>query len=265
MLARACWTSPCRPPLVVAGDGTDYRLARYIIAPYLRSYATKSLDSDPTTVTAAVPRLAVRKAPQARPKSEWDHLFPRYNIDDSSWDVEDIEGYRPWGWFPLRVGDRVGGRFTLLHKVGHDVTGTRWIARHQQVLSPYPGHIAEIKAFSAAATKHARAARELQATKTLQGSRRPSARLPPDDPLYHIQIPYENFEEKPKRMDDLHAFHVYASFGPRVTDIARYSSVDGVEGRLDTSVSRKVIKDVTSAVATMHEHAIIHGGKGLTL
>jgi serine/threonine protein kinase len=159
-------------------------------------------------------------------------------------------------------GDRVGGRFTLLHKVGHDSTGTRWIARHQQVLSPYSSHLAEVKSFSALDTKEGRSTRELEATKTLQGSRRPSARLLPDDPLYQIQVPYESFEEK--RLGDSHAFHVYASFGPRVTDIVRYSPLKGVEGRLDTAISRKIIKDITAAVASMHDRGVIHGGQSST-
>ncbi|KAE9369241.1 kinase-like protein [Stipitochalara longipes BDJ] len=44
-------------------------------------------------------------------------------------DVENIEGYQPGGYHPVTIGDRVGGQYKIIHKLGFGGFATVWLAR----------------------------------------------------------------------------------------------------------------------------------------
>ena len=48
-------------------------------------------------------------------------------------DVEDREEYRPGGFHPVHIGDRLGtaGRFRVIHKLGRGGLATVWLCRDQ--------------------------------------------------------------------------------------------------------------------------------------
>jgi serine/threonine protein kinase len=51
------------------------------------------------------------------------YMFPSFD------DVENIEYYRPGGYHPVRIGDRIGGRYKIIHKLGYGGFRTVWLAR----------------------------------------------------------------------------------------------------------------------------------------
>jgi hypothetical protein len=83
--------------------------------------------------------------PESSEKSrmyESDHDVDE-NVDDGlveqlyerGWlpDVEDREEYRPGGFHPVHIGDRLGtaGRFRVIHKLGRGGLATVWLCRDQ--------------------------------------------------------------------------------------------------------------------------------------
>lgn len=53
---------------------------------------------------------------------------PRY-MYSSFGDVENIEGYQVGGYHPITIGDRFGGQYIIIHKLGYGGFGTVWLAR----------------------------------------------------------------------------------------------------------------------------------------
>ena len=44
-------------------------------------------------------------------------------------ETEKLEKYDKGGFCPIHLGDRIGGRFTVVHKLGHGGFGTVWLVR----------------------------------------------------------------------------------------------------------------------------------------
>ena len=47
-------------------------------------------------------------------------------------DVEYLEGYRPGGYHPVTIGDLLGSRYRVVHKLGHGSNSTTWLAYDQK-------------------------------------------------------------------------------------------------------------------------------------
>ena len=47
-------------------------------------------------------------------------------------DVEMLERYRPGGYHPVTVGEQLGGRYFIVHKLGFGAYSTIWLARNQE-------------------------------------------------------------------------------------------------------------------------------------
>jgi serine/threonine-protein kinase SRPK3 len=58
-------------------------------------------------------------------------LEPTYMLPSFD-DVEEIEAYHPGGHHPVAIGDRVGGQYKIIHKLGYGGFGTVWLARDTQ-------------------------------------------------------------------------------------------------------------------------------------
>ena len=47
-------------------------------------------------------------------------------------EVEKLEYYKPGGYHPILIGDRLNGRYRIVHKLGYGSFSTTWLARDQQ-------------------------------------------------------------------------------------------------------------------------------------
>ncbi|KAK0751238.1 kinase-like domain-containing protein [Schizothecium vesticola] len=47
-------------------------------------------------------------------------------------DVEALEGYRPGGYHPVQIDDRLYTRYRIIHKLGHGTYSTAWLALDEQ-------------------------------------------------------------------------------------------------------------------------------------
>src|SRR5690349_2939382 len=47
-------------------------------------------------------------------------------------DVEKLERYRPGGYHPVTIGEQLGGRYSIVHKLGFGGYSTIWLARDQK-------------------------------------------------------------------------------------------------------------------------------------
>lgn len=47
-------------------------------------------------------------------------------------DVERLEDYRPGGYHPIRIDDRLHKRYRIVHKLGHGTFSTAWLALDEQ-------------------------------------------------------------------------------------------------------------------------------------
>lgn len=48
-------------------------------------------------------------------------------------DVERLDGYRPGGYHPVRLNDRLHGRYSIVEKLGHGSYSTIWLARDERL------------------------------------------------------------------------------------------------------------------------------------
>ncbi|KAM4058941.1 hypothetical protein HRG_008182 [Hirsutella rhossiliensis] len=48
-------------------------------------------------------------------------------------DVENLENYRPGGYHPIQIGDKLHSRYQVVHKLGYGTYSTTWLARDQQL------------------------------------------------------------------------------------------------------------------------------------
>jgi hypothetical protein len=55
---------------------------------------------------------------QHNDEDEAAHEGPWYMYQASD-EVENIENYRPGGYHPVNIGDRLGGQYKIIHKLGH--------------------------------------------------------------------------------------------------------------------------------------------------
>src|ERR1700733_2575098 len=46
--------------------------------------------------------------------------------------VEYLEGYRPGGYHPVTIGELLGNRYRVVHKLGHGSYSTTWLAHDQK-------------------------------------------------------------------------------------------------------------------------------------
>ncbi|RYC57579.1 hypothetical protein CHU98_g8630 [Xylaria longipes] len=49
-------------------------------------------------------------------------------------DVEDLSAYRPGGYHPIQIDDRLHNRCRIVHKLGHGTFSTAWLALDEQIL-----------------------------------------------------------------------------------------------------------------------------------
>lgn len=59
----------------------------------------------------------------AMPTSPYEH------VDD----VERLDFYRPGGYHPIEIGERLRGRYTVVHKLGFGSHSTTWLARDERL------------------------------------------------------------------------------------------------------------------------------------
>jgi len=47
-------------------------------------------------------------------------------------DVEKLERYCPGGYHPVTIGEQLGGKYSIVHKLGFGAYSTIWLARNQE-------------------------------------------------------------------------------------------------------------------------------------
>ncbi|KAJ3781178.1 kinase-like domain-containing protein [Lentinula aff. detonsa] len=163
--------------------------------------------------------------------------------------VEDAQEYQPGGLHPISIGDTfVGGRYRVIHKLGHGGSSTVWMARDHLQDAP-KGRVVTLKALRAdVSSKAASDIPELIIPRLL------AAVLPPSGDLQTIQ---DHF-----LVDGPNGTHrILISPFAGLSILAMYDSPGRVSGsrRLRATLARRVARQTATAVCHMHRAGIVHG------
>ncbi|KAJ3795609.1 kinase-like domain-containing protein [Lentinula aff. detonsa] len=163
--------------------------------------------------------------------------------------VEDAQEYQPGGLHPISIGDTfVGGRYRVIHKLGHGGSSTVWMARDHLQDAP-KGRVVTLKALRAdVSSKVASDIPELIIPRLL------AAVLPPSGDLRTIQ---DHF-----LVDGPNGTHrILISPFAGLSILAMYDSPGRVSGsrRLRATLARRVARQTATAVRHMHRAGIVHG------
>ena len=165
-----------------------------------------------------------------------------FKLDGCPFGYEDIEGYCPGGHHPVHLGDTLGSRYHVIHKLGHGGFANVWLCRDLTAKSPK--YIA-LKILMACFDDPV----ELSITGILKEKK--------DLDLLHypgakfICLPLKHLElESPA---GFHHSFVYPVAGPQISQIVqRFEDQD--------KMLRKVSLQAVQTMRTLHDAGICHGG-----
>ena len=169
--------------------------------------------------------------------------------------VEDPSKYKPGGYHPLEIGEKVhDSRYLILHRLGHGGYSTVWLALDQSYDSSAssdplrPRYVALKIGIASRGQKEANFLNELQA----QLRSRPA-----QDECRHVVRFLDYFQISGP--NGSHCCLVTELLGPSVADLHRYP---GIGGRywLPLPVARHVALLCAEALAVLHSQGIVHAG-----
>lgn len=160
-------------------------------------------------------------------------------------DVEPFFRYGPGGYHPVSIGDRLGARYRVLHKLGHGSYSTVWLARDEKLQK-----LVAVKVNTPDASP-----RESEIISFLNDS----AKVHDDSDASALgrgMIPHL-----------LDSFNINGPHGTHtciVTDLARCSVIEakrhGHYAPLMLPVARAIAAQLVLAVAYLHRSGVVHGG-----
>lgn len=146
--------------------------------------------------------------------------------------IEDVQRYRPGGFHPVNIGDMIGDKYKVLHKLGCGGFSTVWLARDMADQQLYA-----LKILAADAPQN-----EPDIIRYLTdtvGTHPNVSNLHSD---FTILGPYGS-----------HRCLVFSVLGPSVKQIRRT--------KLAADVLRDVARQIADGVAHLHQAGMCHGGK----
>ena len=151
-------------------------------------------------------------------------------------DVECPDYYCFGGFHPVHIGDTLGARYRIVHKLGYGSFSTTWLARDN--------HLQEYVAVKVGTAKSD--TKEIDVMAQLASKNETRALISPVLDRFHIQGPngaHPCLITTPARCSLAAAKDSYGIFRP--------------------DVSRSLAAQLVMAVACMHDHGYVHGGKFL--
>jgi serine/threonine-protein kinase SRPK3 len=166
--------------------------------------------------------------------------FQRSALDN----VEEIENYRPGGFHPIHIGDELGDRYKIVHKLGYGGFSTVWLAR-DKLAEQYVA----LKILVANVQEDCRELEVLQ--KLVKGSTNHPGRN-------SVLSLLDNFVVKGP--NGRHPCLVVQVAGPSIASL-NYSpgAVAGCR-RLRSQLAVNVAKQTTQALDFVHSQGFCHGG-----
>lgn len=158
-------------------------------------------------------------------------------------DVEDLGSYRPGGYHPIQIDDRLHNRYRIVHKLGHGTFSTAWLAVDEQI-SKYVA----VKVGIADADR-----READVLSELRKG------------ILDASYCVDNTASMiPLTLDRFHLDGPNGTHPCLVTVPARYSLIDAKEASgprlLQLDVTRSLAAQLAIAVSLIHSQGYAHGG-----
>ena len=178
--------------------------------------------------------------------------------------LEDPSKYKPGGYYPLEIGEKVhDGRYLILHCLGHGGCSTVWLALDQSYdnsAQPDPLRPRYVALKNGAASCGQQEANLLHELQTLLRSRPAWSPLPDhrQGGSRHIVTLLDYFQIGGR--NGSHCCLVTEFLGPSVADLHRSPGIAGCY-LLPLPVARRVALQRAEALAVLHSQGIVHAGK----
>ncbi|KAJ5239142.1 kinase-like domain-containing protein [Penicillium chermesinum] len=160
-------------------------------------------------------------------------------------DVEKLERYRPGGYHPITIGEQLGGRYSIVHKLGFGSYSTVWLARNKES-GKYVAIKIPVSTLDSTATRETDILRRLNGTR-LEGKALPGAAFIPSI-LEGFSLSGPN---------GVH--HCYVT-EPGMMSLAEAKDASSIR-LFQLPVARAMAAQLVQAVTFLHSLGIVHGGK----
>ena len=215
--------------------------------PSLRFRGTHFLSFPPLT-TSIQTRLSRKTRPRyssvdGSPVIHSDSDSTRHVLDfEYVEDVERLDYYRPGGYHPIMIGDCLGERYRVVHKLGHGTYSTTWLARDEK----RNNRLVAVKVGIADSSS-----RETDVLSVLAGAQPISA-----SHLHRTLIPCIHDKFDVQGPNGVHPCYATAPARSSLsgTKEGSYTKLFQVE------VARALAAQLALATATVHAQGYVHGG-----
>ena len=183
--------------------------------------------------------ISQRRSMAAESSKELRYRLPHLN------NVEDVERYRSGGFHPIHLGDTLkGGRYRVLHKLGHGGFSTVWLARDEN-----QNRLVSLKVLTAEASRQ---------PKELKLLRHLDKHAPANPWRGNIIATLDDFTiDGP---NGTHFCYISQPGGPSLSAISDSPGEIAGTRRLRAPLARKLARQLAKAVSFMHDIGIVHGG-----
>lgn len=170
-----------------------------------------------------------------------DHQIEYMPIED----VEKLERYRPGGYHPVTVGDQLGDRYSIIHKLGFGSYSTIWLARNQEARRYVAIKIP-------VAERESTGTRETDILRGLNNARLGGKAYPGAAYIPSILDGFSLFGP-----NGVH--HCYVT-EPGMMSLAEAKDASSIR-LFQLPVARVMAAQLVEAVTFLHSQGIVHGGK----